>query len=214
MTDADAPVRKRLEALEKEARRWRRAGAATAAMILALMTLAAARPKPRLVEAGEFRLVDEKGTVRASLTARKSAAALMLADEAGTVRARLALEGSPRMELSDAGGTTQASVSLGADGAPTLSLGAEKQARATVRIGSDGASDLTLTDGNDHARAALALAADGSPRVALYDEEGSLRASLGATPLKELRSGASEKTPPSSLVLFDKKGGVVFKAPK
>jgi hypothetical protein len=58
------------------------------------------------------------------------------------------------------------------------------------------------------------VTADGSPAVKLIDADGTLRASLGTIALKEAGSGAAERTQPGSLVLFDKKGAVVFKQPK
>ena len=214
MHDNCEHTNRRLEALERTNRRWRRAAAALAAAAPALLLLGAARPKPRTVEAGEYRLVDEKGTLRASLSSRKATTAFFLADESGTVRARLALDGSARLELSDASGKPRASLALKADGAPELMVGTDKQARAALHVSAEGGAEISLVDSEDHPRAALTLAADGSPRLALYDEEGTLRTALGSTPLKEVRSGSSEMTGPSSLVLLDRKGTVVFKAPK
>jgi len=54
--------------------------------------------------------------------------------------------------------------------------------------------------------------ADG-PSVELFDEAGKSRAVLGVTKLKSIRSGSTEVRAPSSLVLFDKEGKVVWEAP-
>lgn len=215
MTDEERTVERRLDALERSNRIWRRAAAAGGLAALALLLLGAARPKPRTVEAGEIRLLDEKGTLRASLSAGKTGTSFFLADEKGTVRARLALDaGAPRLELSDSSGKPMASLAVRPDGEAQLTVGAEKQPRAAVRVGTDGAPELFLTDAEDRPRADLALHPDGTPRLAMFDDAGSLRMSLGSTPLKEKRSGASVMTEPSNLVLLNDKGEVVFKAPK
>ena len=54
---------------------------------------------------------------------------------------------------------------------------------------------------------------DGSPHLDLFDNDGKLRAALGVTDLQITRTGASEKTAPSSLTLFDKEGKVIWQSP-
>ena len=79
---------------------------------------------------------------------------------------------------------------------------------------------LGFHDKNDKRRAALELDEDGSPKLALYDKNGTTRAELGSTSLTITRPGVAggkveteEKRPESSLVLFDKKGKVIWNAP-
>jgi len=50
-------------------------------------------------------------------------------------------------------------------------------------------------------------------RLTLNDEKESLRTALGCTDLEVTKTGEVQKRPPSSLVLFDKDGKVLFKAP-
>ena len=51
------------------------------------------------------------------------------------------------------------------------------------------------------------------PSLNLYDEVGNLRVALGPTDLKNTRTGSTEIRAPSSLVLFDEEGKVVWSAP-
>jgi len=51
------------------------------------------------------------------------------------------------------------------------------------------------------------------PSLNLYDEVGNLRVALGPTELKNTRAGSTEIRAPSSLVLFDEEGKVVWSAP-
>ena len=54
---------------------------------------------------------------------------------------------------------------------------------------------------------------DSGPYLELYDKNGNFRCTLGATELKQTRTGVVEKRPPSSLVLFDERGNVIWQAP-
>ena len=50
-------------------------------------------------------------------------------------------------------------------------------------------------------------------RFVVRDASGNTRAVLGSTVLETTQTGAVEKRPPSSLVLFDKNGKVIWSAP-
>jgi hypothetical protein len=54
---------------------------------------------------------------------------------------------------------------------------------------------------------------ENEPSLELTDNNGNLRAVLGSTDLEKIRTGSTEKTAASSLVLFDKEGHVMWKAP-
>jgi len=51
------------------------------------------------------------------------------------------------------------------------------------------------------------------PSIQLYDSENQLRTALGSIYLKNTGTGSTEIRAPSSLVLFDEKGNVVWSAP-
>ena len=60
---------------------------------------------------------------------------------------------------------------------------------------------------------AMEVSSDGSSAIEIYDKDENKRAVLGSTSLETTRTGAITKTAESSLVLFDKKGKVIWNAP-
>ena len=231
---------RRVAKLELQNRRWRSAVLLAAIGVAACLALgAASRPRARLIEATEFRLVDQKGTVRGAIAVGRGGASISLNNGAGRTRAALVVgeDGAPRLDLLDRSDAARASMRLSGDGTPELTLSdAAKNARGRLRLGADGSPRLDLADDSQKAgvsiavggaegesappasqnkpRAWISVRSDGCPSVKLLDEDGSTRASLGCTALKEAGSGSSANTEPSSLVLIDRKGRVVFKAPK
>lgn len=217
----------RLAKLESQNRRWRRAVVLAGVAGAAWFGLGVAAPKPRtkLVEATEFRLVDGKGTVRAALAVGRAGASILLNSSAGRPRAALVVgdDGSPRLDLLDKSDSARASMRLAADGSPELSLsGSPKieladepgKPRASLAILADGEAALSLAGSSEKPRSKLGVKTDGCPSLKFLDDDGSIRASLGCTALKETGSGASANTEASSLVLFDRRGRVVYKEPK
>jgi len=235
-----ADVLERVARLERENRRWR-AGGILAVTAAACVLLVAARPaaRSRVVELTELRLIDSTGGLRGSMTADRSGAQLVLKDSTGKNRARLRVadDGAPRLELFDKtervrlgvavekDGAAQVhfdddashprvKLSAAADGSARVEIADAAKVRASVALDADGSTGLALFDADGTARARSVVAPDGSPAVKLIDADGTLRASLGTIALKEAGSGAAERTQAGSLVLFDKKGAVVFKQPR
>ncbi len=233
----------RIARLEAQNRKWKRVTVLATLGGIAWLGLGAAAsksPRARLVEATEFRLLDEKGTVRAALTTGRGGVSISVNNGAGHTRAALTVgeDGAPRLDLIDRTDSVRGSVRLAADGSPELVLSDEaKRARGRFRLGSDGSPRIDLADESQKARASLSVGADGDSRVSLSDSgekprawmsvrqdgcpsvkladaEGSVRASIGCTALKEAGSGSHADTEASSVVLIDEKGKVVFKAPK
>jgi hypothetical protein len=104
----------------------------------------------------------------------------------------------------------EASVSLSEPGGDSSRV-TPRQAKFTLR--SDGSADLEFKAKGFRSRAGLDVDSDGSPHLDLFDNDGNLRAALGVTDLQTVRTGAQEKTAPSSLTLFDKKGKVIWQSP-
>jgi hypothetical protein len=85
----------------------------------------------------------------------------------------------------------------------------------------NGKPSLTLFDKDGFIRAALGgpsfLESAKGPFLPasfrLFDEKGNVRAVLGTAALEIVSTGATEKTAPSSLTLFDRKGKVIWRAP-
>jgi hypothetical protein len=237
---AQFDVAARVARLEKENRRFRRAaGALALALAAAFLVAARSTGRVRVVEATEFRLIDSTGALRGTISADRSGAQLQLKDSTGKNRARLRVadDGTPRLELLDRmerarlglaldkdGGAeahlddeatrARVKISTTADGSASVDLSDAAKKRASLEVAADGTAGVAVFDAEETARVRASVAADGAPAVKLTDADGTLRASLGTIALKEASSGAAVRTQEGSLVLFDKKGGVVFKQPK
>jgi hypothetical protein len=236
---AQIDIAARVARLETANRRFRIAATA-AALVAGAALLAAARPaRVRIVEATEFRLIDATGTPRGTISADRSGAQLLLKDATGKGRARLRVadDGTPRLELLDRTERPRLGLALDKDGAAAVHLD-DDAARARVRLATaadgsahvevsdgtkkraaldvdaDGTAGAAVFDGDGTARVRAGLSGEAAPAVKLIDADGTLRASLGTIALKEANSGAALRTQEGSLLLFDKKGAVVFKQPK
>jgi len=233
-------VAARLARVERENRRFKATGLALLAGA-GIFLLIAARPaaRTRIVEATELRLMDSTGALRGSMTADRTGAQLLLKDSTGKnrVRLRVADDGTPRVELLDRSERVRLGMALdrdggalahfdddaahprlklssGADGSARIELSDAAKKRAALSIEGDGVVGLAVFDADENVKLRSGVTADGAPAVKLIDADGTLRASLGTIALKEAGSGAQERTQAGSLVLFDKKGAVVFKQPK
>ena len=154
---------------------------------------------PKVIEAQEFRVIDEDGRLRARFgfgTFQDSGYGpethLRIFDE----------EGKERITLVD-------SVA-----GPYFQL-QEDESGPTLGISLDGGRpQLGMwhnTEGN--LRVSLELLANGNPSLTFFDQDTKIRAVLGTTQLKHPDTGATDLRAPSSLVLFDEEGQVVWEAP-
>src|SRR3989442_1444982 len=145
-------VLRRVERLEREGRRWRRAAIALVLSAVALATMAAV-PRGRIVEAQKFVLKDATGKVRAELGPSDSdkQIALRFKDESGLPRLTAGIEEeSSLLVLSDR------------TGRPRVGL-------VTLAAGVPG---LTLYDTTGRTRVEVGLSREGDPSVALLDARG------------------------------------------
>ena len=143
----------RLERVEAQNRRIKRAGIALVAVVgAALLTGTALSKSPTIVEAEEFHLVDEKGTIRAELLVDPDGVGLALSDGNGHVRVGLTVKanGVSGLAFIDEGGT----------------------GRATLGVDRDGSTALTLFDTHGRSRVATGVDTDGSPTARLNDGDG------------------------------------------
>lgn len=178
-TPADALVR-RIERLERENRRLKRAGAAIVLGILAVLLMGQAVPKGPTIEAQRFVLKDKRGKVRAVLgEGADGETGLFVYDGKQRPRAMVAMlehdapviqladdRGVPRVALDPTGG-----LAITGDG-PRVLLG--------VTYGTE--PMLQLIDKEGWTRASLALATGPSPAPILkfLDPRGNARMWLGA----------------------------------
>src|SRR3989442_7809550 len=118
-------VLRRVEDLEADVRRWRRAAMALVLSAVALTTLGAAVPRGRVVEAQKFVLKDAAGRDRAELrpSDNKKSIALRFRDEASSSRLLLGIEEeSSLLVLHDKTGRPRVGLLSPAPGATPLTL--------------------------------------------------------------------------------------------
>jgi hypothetical protein len=145
-------------------------------------------------------------------------------------------EGGAQLNLFGDDGKDHATLGVLPDGSAGLLFhDAEGAQRIALGVLPSSASGLSLFDRGGSHRLGLSVVPDGSPRVELYDtggtrragltlspdglpalqleDKGQPRAVLGAATIDAKRGGTAKVSPPSSLLLFDKDGSVVFQAP-
>jgi hypothetical protein len=72
---------------------------------------------------------------------------------------------------------------------------------------------IGLRDGKGQMLAKLEVSSGGQVALTLRDEQFKDRAVVGSVALQQTKTGSTEARPPSSLVLFDKEGRVIWKVP-
>lgn len=197
-------VIKRLKRAERQLRWVKLAGVGLLLLVGAGLMTGQDQPKKRTVEAEKSILLGPSGQTRAELGVglmsalslprldgeKPKATGLRLYDEDGEVRAGVgAPPGFVNLSLSG--------------GAGRVSLAATPESTGLLLFGK----------GEEEVIASLAAQEDGPVALELRDERGRPRAVLGCTSLETPHTGAVTMLPPSSLVLFDKEGKVVFRAP-
>ncbi|NIM07408.1 MAG: hypothetical protein GTO55_11820 [Armatimonadetes bacterium] len=186
-------------------------------------------------------LSDEEGHPRAALHGGGSIdeTYLRLSDKEGKATATMdVLLGSPSVNLRDKEGRTRATLGLSHDAHPSLELCDEKgKSRAGLMVSNDGRPGLVLYDvKGEEIAAGLIATREGDALLIIRDRKGKNRASLGmgqhgANLMLEDADGKIRallgalhpdvfpeavllgKQAESSLVLFDREGEVLWKAP-
>jgi hypothetical protein len=125
---------------------------------------------------------------------------------------------APRFEVVVAAGKIRVVLGEVVFGSPNLNF---YDAAGKVRVRLDvalvghphGNPRLEFHDAAGKQRALLALGKDGNPSLELAGKTGIPRAVLGATSLETVKTAEVTMRPESSLVLFDKDGELMWKAP-
>jgi len=153
MNDAEVKnLMRRMEAVERENRRWQWMVTGTLAVVAAMVVLAQATPTKfgKVLEAERFVLRDTNGRSRAELGLVDGASVLLLNDEDGKPGVALSVfpDGPRRVSLLDRDGRT----------------------RSVLTARADGDSGLRLFDKNLMHRASLDVMEDGRPILRLADK--------------------------------------------
>lgn len=178
-TVVDALV-ERIDRLERENRRFRRAAAVVALGIAAAFLMGQTAPRSPAVETQKLVLKDKRGKVRAVLGAFSDDEpyGLLVFDANQRIRAKLGLEedGTPLLSLSDAGGAERVTLR------PELGLRVQGDGPSvTLGVTHGNEPTLHLNDKDGWTRAALVLThTNTAPILKFLDARGNARAWIGA----------------------------------
>jgi hypothetical protein len=221
------PILERLEKLERQNRWFKRAGVIASALVVAWVTAGWVSPN-KTVQAEQFRLTDAHGRIRASLAVHGDFADLDLFSESMKERVSLSVfehgaslmlsgpsDGFAELDASDSVGSglhlhhsvSWAGILAGEDGASVTLSAPDAEKSKSASTGASAA--YPVARGADSAT--LGVDRDGT-YVNLRDR-GGFQASLGSADLEVQHTGETRRTSAASLVLFDKDGKVIWRAP-
>ena len=145
---------RRLDRLERENRRLKRAGVVILGVIAAVVLMGQATPRKvaKVIEAEKFVLRDAVGTIRAVLGPGE-------------------LGGLYHLTLFDMNGKELVGLATALDQAVLLFNDSHRKTRAAISV-VRGASTLTLYDDTGTPRAEMGAQPDGRPRLTLWDRDG------------------------------------------
>lgn len=141
-------LERRLEGVERENRRLKRAGALALVLIVAMVLMGHVLDE-KVVEAERFVLLDPNGETRAVLVVTNGGAGLYLYDNKGKLRTGLVggMEDETGLSLYGSDGKESARLNVYADGRPSMTLlGKEAKPKATLTVLSDDSSHLFISD--------------------------------------------------------------------
>ncbi len=194
----------RLAQVERELSRWRRGAAGLMAVgVLSAIVIGAGRddPKPGVVEATRFVLLDEAGRKRGAFgTGAKGSPGLVLADAEGRFRGAFGLtsDGRPYFRLDDERGKIVTSAAQHEDGSSALWLGSirdpvsgrislstSRDGRSMIDLGHGESTRVTLSSSDNDANIKInreddssgvnLYVHDGDPRITLTDQNNKIQ---------------------------------------
>ncbi|HEU4726082.1 MAG TPA: hypothetical protein VFU59_12420 [Candidatus Eisenbacteria bacterium] len=124
----------RIEALERENRRWKRTALVAAAILAAAAVVGMSAPPSKTLDLELLRIVDARGKARAILGMGEEGPALSLIDEKGRLRANLGLEqAGPSLDLLDTAEAPRAQLAVDGKQGPRLDFTDAKGVQASIR---------------------------------------------------------------------------------
>ena len=124
----------RVEALERENRKWKRTALVAAAALAAAAVVGMSSPPQKTLDLELLRIVDARGKARVILGMGEQGPALSLLDEKGRLRANLGLEqAGPSLDLLDAKETPRAQLAVDGKLGPRLDFTDAKGVQASLR---------------------------------------------------------------------------------
>lgn len=133
------------------------------------------------------------------------------------MRIGIDLNGEPMFSIYDKKGITRFDLRLIENDSLNLIIFNMNDKKGNFRLGAsvmgDGFSSIRFLDKDFNPRSYWMTNEDGAPRFIIADENGKSRLALGRTELQQIKTGSIEIRPPSSIVLFDKDGKIIWKTP-
>jgi len=200
-------MEQRLDRLERENRWMKSIGTLVVVGIAAVVLMGQAKPRkvPKVIEAEQFRLMDPDGKIRAHLYYTT------------TSGSNLDLIGDKTYATLNAGSSASLTLrtnKLGDDSPMNSFEDVDKKIGPYATLTADlTGTELRMQAGLLQSRVLLRWNRKHGAQLNLSDKDGNNRAVLGSTSLETTRTGTVTKTAESSLVLFDKKGKVIWSAP-
>jgi hypothetical protein len=122
-------------------------------------------------------------------------------------------DGKPKIVLRDKHGKGRIVFAI-ADDKPLIAIVDENgKLRLSISPNNDDNQSIIIYDKLGNNRLSISLNKDEEPSIDLYDKLKNARLSLGSVYLVKEKTGTEIKRPASSLVLFNEKGNVIWKAP-
>lgn len=124
----------RVEALERENRRWKRTALVAASLLAAAAIVGMSSPPTKTLDLELLRIVDSRGKARAILGMGEEGPALSLLDEKGRLRANLGIErDGPSLDLLDTAESPRAQLTVDGKQGPHLDFTDAKGAQVSLR---------------------------------------------------------------------------------
>jgi len=181
----------RIDQLERRQARLAKLVGVALLVLLVAASASAPRAQPSVLEATEFRLVDQKGEMLARLAADLGDPQLVLMSPSGAMASV-----TPRL-------LSISSISPLRD--------ENRTALFSMRVGSDSVgSGIRIAGAHGELRF---VSVNGAPTLELVDSAGHLRVAVGRTRLSRPATGSTEITSEASITLFDAHGNVIWRAP-
>lgn len=181
-------IAERVSTLERQNRVLRQGMIANIVVFLSIILMGQAKPSPRIVEAQQFVLKDANGAVHGRLGVLPKGSEMILGNDTA----------QPIM-----------SMRVGTDSGDLHFYGTR---RSGMNLGiNSGSPSISIQDVDGHGSAGLTFGENG-PSLKLEDGDG-FSTLIGTTPIEKLGEGQAQHTTAASVVLYDKRKKVLWRAP-
>ncbi len=191
-----SPVLARLDRLERENRRWKRAGSLLGLALVVLFGAAFARPESqdKILRGEGLELTSPDGTVYARMLVNQGTPMFLLREEGKPGHVLLTL-GSPAVQVRDNDGQRSAFLGFETSGIAKVELTGKQLEGARLSMKPDGTAGVYALDRDGYDRAVLEHASDGTSSLSVRTEKGLVRGAM-----------TSDAGSNSSVVLLDPAG--------